>query len=84
MNWISKILMVNLILKFINILEMMRTRLILMLLLFLGVLMIFIFEHTLIGKLKLEPSLKLQSINKKYFGTTSVVNFLNTVLPGEK
>lgn len=43
------------------------------------------FEHTLIGKLKLEPSLKLQSINKrKYFGTTSVVNFLNTVLPGEK
>ena len=38
-----KILMVNLILKFINILEMMRTRLILMLLLFLGVLMIIYF-----------------------------------------
>lgn len=43
-----------------------------------------IFEHTLIGKLKLDPSLKLQSINKrKYFGTLSVVNFLNTILPGE-
>ena len=42
------------------------------------------FDHSLIGKLKLEPTLKLNSINKrKYFATISVVNFLNTVLPGK-
>ncbi|KGR11292.1 hypothetical protein W5Q_04458 [Candida albicans SC5314] len=42
------------------------------------------FDHSLIGKLKSEPTLKLNSINKrKYFATISVVNFLNTVLPGK-